>query len=127
MKQMREPVNFPDCTPENLTVEPIQRSETIPSSWYTDPRMHDLDRNWIFSTTWQYVGHVSRVPHTGDYLTATIGGNPVLVVRGKDARLRAFYNVCRHRGGPLAIDEQDRKSTRLNSSHIQKSRMPSSA
>jgi len=102
---MSERISLPDLLSSNLTIEPIERSETIPSSWYTDPRMNDLERAWVFSGTWQYVGHVSRLAHAGEYLTANVGGNPVIVVRGKDDRLRAFYNVCRHRGGPLAIDE----------------------
>ena len=96
---------LPDYTEKNLKILPLERAETIPSSWYNDPRFQELDKERIFARTWQYVGHLSRVEHPGDYLTATIAGNPVIVVRGKDNILRAFYNVCRHRGGPIAIDE----------------------
>jgi choline monooxygenase len=59
----------------------------------------------LFAREWQCIGHLSRVPNPGDYVTATVAGNPVIVVRGKDNILRSFYNVCRHRGGPLATDE----------------------
>jgi choline monooxygenase len=52
------------------------------------------------------VGHVSQLPLPGDYLLGTVGHESVLVIRGKDSKLRAFYNVCRHRGGPLAIEER---------------------
>ncbi|MBI1803046.1 MAG: aromatic ring-hydroxylating dioxygenase subunit alpha [Ignavibacteriae bacterium] len=102
---MRSIADPPDFTLENLTEAPIERSETIPSSWYTDPRMHEIDFEWIFARTWQAVGHVSRAQNPGEYITATVGGNPIIVVRGKENELRAFFNVCRHRGGPLAIDE----------------------
>ena len=92
--------------PEDLTIVPIERSETIPSSWYTHPEMHAVDDRSIFSTTWQNVGHVSQLPSPGDYLLGRVGHESVLVIRGKDAIIRAFYNVCRHRGGPLAIEER---------------------
>lgn len=97
---------LPDYTNENLSIVPIERSETIPSSWYSNPQFDEFERHCIFASTWQYVGHLSSVENPGDYLTATVANNPIIVVRGRDNILRAFYNVCRHRGGPLAIDEQ---------------------
>ena len=103
---MHRRIDLPDFTSEHLAVQPIERSETIPSSWYTDVRMHKTDCDGIHTKTWQYICHISRLPDPGNYLTATIAGNPIILVRGKDSQLRAFYNVCRHRGGPLAIDEQ---------------------
>jgi choline monooxygenase len=96
---------LPELTDKNLSVVPIEQSETIPSGWYTNPRIHEFDLRSIFAGSWQYAGHVSNIPNPGDYLTATLADNPVIVVRGKDKVVRAFYNVCRHRGGPLAIDE----------------------
>jgi choline monooxygenase len=96
---------FPDLSPESLSVVPVERSETIPSSWYTDPRFHTLDLESIFSRTWQGVGHVCQLSEPGMYFLAEVAGNPIIVVRGKDEVLRAFYNVCRHRGGPLATED----------------------
>jgi choline monooxygenase len=89
----------------DLATVPLERSETIPSAWYVDPRFHDLDREAAFARTWQHVGHVSQVPAPGDHLLATVAGDPVIVVRGKDGVLRGFFNVCRHRGGPLAMKD----------------------
>lgn len=96
---------LPDFTDANLATEPIERSETIPSSWYTRPEMHEADRTWIFARSWQYAGPASKVRSAGEFATALVAGNPILLVRGKDGILRAFYNVCRHRGGPLALEE----------------------
>jgi choline monooxygenase len=90
---------------ELLETVPIERAETIPSSWYTDPQFHDIDRECIFARTWQNVGHIGQVRNAGDALVATVAENPVLAVRGKDGVLRAFYNVCKHRGGPLATKD----------------------
>ena len=97
-----DPAALPDFSDATLAVQPLARADTIPSSWYTDPRFHELDRDAVFARTWQPVGHVGKVRRPGEHIVASVADNPVLVVRGKDGVLRAFYNVCRHRGGPLA-------------------------
>lgn len=94
--------DFPDLTPEALAVQPLARSETVPSSWYVDPRFHALDAESVLARSWQYVGHAERAANPGDYFLADVAGSPVIVIRGADGALRAFYNVCRHRAGPLA-------------------------
>jgi choline monooxygenase len=96
---------LPDFTIGTLSSVPIERSETIPSSWYTDPRFHEFDHEAIFARTWQHVGHLGKVQNPGDYFLAEVAENPIIVVRGQDHKLRAFYNVCRHRGGPLATED----------------------
>jgi choline monooxygenase len=96
---------YPAVPEADLAVEPLARAETIPSAWYTDPAFHALDRDAIFARTWQYVTHVSRVAAAGEHVIASVADNPVVVVRGKDGVLRAFFNVCRHRGGPLAVED----------------------
>ncbi|HTK81710.1 MAG TPA: aromatic ring-hydroxylating dioxygenase subunit alpha [Bacteroidota bacterium] len=90
----------------DLSIVPLTRAETLPSSWYSNPGFHLTDTEYVFSKTWQYVGHVSQVAKPGDYILGTVASNPVLLIRGKDGVLRGFFNVCRHRGGPLAIEEQ---------------------
>ncbi len=99
------PGDLPDFTERDLEVVPVERADTIPSSWYTDPRFHELDRLCLFGTTWQGIGHASQVAQPGSHFVAEVAGNPIIVVRGKDNVLRAFYNVCRHRGGPLATGD----------------------
>lgn len=93
---------LPDFTDDILQSAPLEQAYTIPSSWYTDPAFHAWDRETIFSKTWQYVGHAAQVKNPGEYLVANVADNPVLVVRGENGELRGFFNVCRHRGGPLA-------------------------
>lgn len=89
----------------DLTVLPIAKAHTIPSEWYTSPGFFDFDRDAIFARSWQYVGPSAGLGSPGRYRSAEVAGNPLVVVRGKDGALRAFYNVCRHRGGPLVLDE----------------------
>jgi choline monooxygenase len=96
---------LPDISASDLSAHPVERAETIPSAWYTDARFARADHDWIFTRTWQGIGHAAQVERAGAYFLAAIAGEPVIVVRGKDGVLRAFYNVCRHRGGPLALED----------------------
>lgn len=73
-------------------------SWTLPSRYYTDPAIHELEQERIFRRAWTYVGHVGELAAPGSYLTDTLAGQPVLVVRDREGTLRAYYNVCRHRG-----------------------------
>src|SRR5690606_7546454 len=92
----------PSVDAGDLRIAPLSQAETIPSAWYTDADVHRLDAEAVIAAHWQYVGHESRLAEPGAYLTTSVADQPVVVVRGKDGALRAFYNVCRHRGGPLA-------------------------
>ena len=75
---------------------PLAQAYTIPASWYTDPRIANLELQSVFSRNWQAVGRLAQLERPGDYITATIANEPIVVVRGRDGKLRAFYNVCRH-------------------------------
>ena len=68
---------------------------------YTDPALLEAEQELIFERTWQLAGHVVLAPGPGSYITARAGTQPVLVVRDEDGDLRAYRNVCRHRGSRL--------------------------
>lgn len=70
---------------------------TMPSHYYFDPDIFAHERQKIFFRTWQFVGHVNDTVEPGDYFEANIAGESVIVARGDDHQLRAFYNVCQHR------------------------------
>jgi len=80
----------------------VARAWTLPSSLYTDPAVFSSEKEKIFSRTWQVVGRHDQVTNPGDYFTTDLMGEPLLIVRGGDGKLRGFYNVCRHRAGPPA-------------------------
>jgi choline monooxygenase len=71
-------------------------ASTIPAPWYVDPRIAELEAQTVFSKTWQMVGRVEQGQKPGQFVTASIAGEPIVVVRGNDGVLRGFYNVCRH-------------------------------
>lgn len=88
----------------------IERAWTLPSSWYTDPAYLALEQDLVFRRTWQLVGRNDQVAEIGDYFTAEVAGEPVVIARGADGRVRGFYNVCRHRAGPVALEQGNRKT-----------------
>ncbi len=77
----------------------------IPTARYTDPDFFALERERLFARTWLFAGHESEWPTPGSYRTFTRSGAPIVIVRGEDGTLRAFYNACRHRGAPVTRDE----------------------
>jgi carnitine monooxygenase subunit len=77
------------------------RSLSLRTEAYTDPRWFNADLSSIFAKTWQWVCHVEKVRETGCYIAVEIAGQPIVVVRGADNELRAFYNVCKHRAHQL--------------------------
>lgn len=91
--------------PEDLQFTPLERAETVPSAWYTQQEIFDLELEAVFAHTWQFVGASAQLREPGSHLLAQVGREPIIVVRGKDNIIRAFYNVCRHRGGPLATED----------------------
>ena len=77
----------------------------IPTARYTDPAFFQLERDRIFARSWLFAGHESEWPEPGSYRAFTRSGAPIVIVRGDDGVLRAFYNACRHRGAPVTRDE----------------------
>lgn len=75
----------------------------LPDYVYTDPAFHPFDRRAIFANCWQWAGRICDLREPGDHVVAEVSGMPILVVRGGDGVLRAFFNVCKHRAGPLAL------------------------
>ena len=71
---------------------------TIPWSWYTDPAVLELERTRIFRRSWQYVGRQDELAEPGSFRATTVADVPVVLVRDESGTLRAFLNVCRHRG-----------------------------
>ena len=83
---------------------------TNPWSWYSDHEVWELEQERIFARSWQYAGHAGRVAEPGDYFTASAGRIPVVVTHAEDGELRAFVNICRHRGSTVAEGAGNRKA-----------------
>jgi choline monooxygenase len=85
---------------------PLAEAWTIPSSWYVDPRMLELERQTVFARSWQLVGRVEQVERPGQYVTWDLAGEPLVVVRGNDGALRGFFNVCRHHAAAVMTEAE---------------------
>ena len=79
---------------------------TIPASWYTDPRVAELEKQSVFGHAWQAVGRLDQVAAPGQFFTVDLAGEPIVVVRSADGELRAFYNVCRHHAAAVVTEAQ---------------------
>jgi len=82
----------------------LAEASTIPASWYVDSRIAELEAKVVFSKTWQMVGRVDQVEAPGQFVTTTVAGEPIVVVRGNDGVLRGFYNVCRHHAAAVVTE-----------------------
>jgi choline monooxygenase len=84
----------------------LEHASTIPSPWYFDKNVAELENFAVFGKTWQVVGRAEQVQSAGQFLTADIAGEPIVVVRGEDSQLRGFYNVCRHHAAAVVTEAQ---------------------
>ncbi len=76
----------------------------LPREFYTDPDIFAFDLEAIYHRSWIMAGFEAELPSPGCTLALTVGRSPVVVVRGRDGVLRAFFNSCRHRGAPVCAD-----------------------
>jgi choline monooxygenase len=81
---------------------PLEQAYTIPAAWYVDERIGRLERNHVFGNNWIAVGRTDQAAARGQFFTFDLAGEPLIVVRGADNQLRAFYNVCRHHAAAVA-------------------------
>lgn len=89
----------------------LERAQTLPARYYSEPAILPIEREKIFSRSWQLVGHSRQLMSLGDFFTTEVAGEPLLIVRGED-RIRALSNVCRHRAGPVASGSGNRRALR---------------
>lgn len=85
---------------EHSNVDPLE-GWSLPAWTYHDAEFFELEKERVFAPSWQVACHVSDIPGAGDWHTLEYSGESVIVVRGKDAVVRAFTNVCRHRGSRI--------------------------
>jgi phenylpropionate dioxygenase-like ring-hydroxylating dioxygenase large terminal subunit len=86
----------------------VERS--LPWAWYTDADVLRREGERIFARSWQYVGHTGQLSSEGGFFAAAAGQIPVVITRARDGELRAFLNVCRHRGHVVASGAGQRET-----------------
>lgn len=76
----------------------------IPVARFTSDEFWELERTHVWPRTWVVAGRTDDIPNPGDFFTFELLGPPMIVVRGRDGAVRAFYNTCQHRGAPVVRD-----------------------
>lgn len=80
---------------------PDRKMHILPVEAYTSQAWFDHEQAMIFSRTWQFAGFREDISEPGQYISVQAGLNNIFIVMGRDRRLRAFHNLCRHRGTQL--------------------------
>lgn len=88
-------------TRDDIRKAPLESASALHPDFYADPKWFEFERREVFAKSWQLLGPASFAPSPGDHFIADIAGVSALVARGEDGSLRAFRNICRHRGAPL--------------------------
>ena len=84
---------------------PVEEAVTLPAAWYTEEAIFRAERAALFKLNWQVVGRTGQLSKPGDYITAHVAGEPIVVIVGDDGSLGAFFNVCRHHAAEVAHGE----------------------
>ena len=77
----------------------------IRDSCYLEPKFLQIEREQIFHRSWQFLCHEEKLRQPGSYVTLSVEGQPVVAMRNPNGELKAFYNVCKHRGHELIFGE----------------------
>jgi Rieske 2Fe-2S family protein len=88
-------------------------AKTLPSRFFTSQDIFDQEREGIFARRWIVVGRESEIAEPGAYVVKEVAGESLIVVRDKSNQVRAFFNVCRHRGTRICTEHSGRFSNTI--------------
>lgn len=77
----------------------------VPVGRYSDPAFHELEMKHLWKKSWLHAGHLSELPNEGSYKLFEQLGLSIIISRGLDGQIRAFHNICRHRGSALLLEK----------------------
>ena len=77
---------------------------SLDQRFYTDPDIYELEVERIINRNWILAGHISQLPEPGDFKVLNVARESAIIVRGTDGELKAFANVCRHRGSLVCLE-----------------------
>ncbi|MGI8657659.1 MAG: aromatic ring-hydroxylating oxygenase subunit alpha, partial [Candidatus Limnocylindria bacterium] len=97
-------------TQRDAAVAPLSRAATLPSRYYLDADILEAEKERVFGSTWQLAARADELRRIGDFIPVTVLDEPIVITHGLDGELKAFYNVCRHRAGQVALTKGNRKS-----------------
>ena len=92
----------------NRLLSEFRPGYSLPQGFYTDLSVYELELERIIYRNWILAGHESELPEPGDFKVVDVADESAIIVRGDDGELRAFANVCRHRGSLVCLEERGR-------------------
>ncbi len=95
------------------TLRPLERATMLPPPAFLEPAVLDWELANIFRGGWICAGHASLVAESGAFVRRDVAGESIVVVGGEDGAVRAFHNVCRHRGARMVEEPEGRVRRRL--------------
>lgn len=89
----------------------LAQGQTLPATFYTDATIFAREQERIFKQSWHYVALLEQLTKPGDFVTCRPQGVPVVVLRDQENQLRAYVNVCGHRGAEIVLEECGNRKT----------------
>lgn len=83
----------------------VAPERTVDNRVYSDPEVYRREVTQILEQSWLFACHASEIAETGDYIATTLAGSPLLVTRDHQGQARAYFNVCRHRGCKVVMED----------------------
>ena len=87
-----------------------QEDWSLDQKFYKDTSIFDLEKHNIFYNSWIFIGHESQIPNKGDFFVYKLLDEEIIVLRNKENKVKAFFNVCRHRGSRICLEEKGNTS-----------------
>jgi phenylpropionate dioxygenase-like ring-hydroxylating dioxygenase large terminal subunit len=81
-----------------------EETNALPAKYFTDPDVYEMEKEKVFGRYWVYAGHANAITEAGDFFTRRVDDKEIIIVRDHTGDVRAFYNVCAHRGSAI-VDE----------------------
>ena len=83
---------------------------SLDQRFYKDASIFDLEKHNIFYNSWIFIGHESQIPNKGDFFVYKLLDEEIIILRNKENKVKAFFNVCRHRGSRVCLEEKGNTS-----------------
>ncbi|KAJ5147903.1 hypothetical protein N7526_001255 [Penicillium atrosanguineum] len=104
-RKQTDKISYLSTTDEGASDFSVSKEPEVPEGWWSKREVFELERRGLFSKSWLYLAHISQFSKAGAYQSFDISGFPVFLIRGKDSKIRAFHNVCRHRAYTITRKE----------------------
>jgi glycine betaine catabolism A len=94
--------------PISALLQKDRKGHTLPRELYVSEEAFRFDTEVMLKSVWLYACTVAHVKNPGDYFVFELANNSIIIVRGRDNEVRAFWNSCRHRGSKICLDQKGR-------------------